>query len=188
MSTTADIGDRIETLLREIPDVRGKEIAEELIRLLVGMYGEGLERVAALVDRGTLFRLTDDDLVGSLFLLHDLHPVDVDTRIQRALDEVRPYLGSHAGGVEYLGVDEDGMAKLRLEGNCQGCPSSTLTVKTAIEGAIAQAAPEIAGVVVDGVSVPEPVTVLQIGMGPPPGWNAPEPARAEWSPAPKAVP
>ena len=48
-------------------------------------------------------RLLADPLVESLLLLHDLHPLDVDTRIQRALDRVRPYLGSHAGGVEYLG-------------------------------------------------------------------------------------
>ena len=41
-------------------------------------------------------------------MLHDLHPLDVDTRIQRALDKVRPYLGSHAGGVTYLGVTGEG--------------------------------------------------------------------------------
>ena len=51
-----------------------------------------------------LDRLVADPLVESLLLLHGLHPLDVDTRIQRALDNVRPYLGSHAGGVEYLGV------------------------------------------------------------------------------------
>lgn len=181
MSKTIDvIGDRIERLLRELPDGRGKQIAEELIRLVVGMYGDGLDRIAGLLaerDRDILRWLADDDLVGSLLLLHDLHPVDVDTRIQQALDRVRPYLGSHAGGVEYLGVDSDGVARLRLEGNCQGCPSSTLTVKMAIEGAIAQAAPEVTGVEVAGVSVREqaPVTVLQVGMGPPEGWHAPEP-------------
>ncbi|WP_181776997.1 NifU family protein [Amycolatopsis pittospori] len=188
--TAGDVGDRIEKLLGELPDGRGKQVAEELVRLVVGMYGEGLERVAALLDEDTLLQLAGDDLVGSLLLLHDLHPVDVDTRIQRALDEVRPYLGSHAGGVEYLGVDEDGMAKLRLEGNCQGCPSSTLTVKMAIEGAIARAAPEIAGVEVEGITPPEPdpVPLLQVGMGPPDGWHAPEPAGARWSAVPELGP
>ncbi len=182
MPNTADaIGDRIERLLRELPDGRDKQIAEELVRLVVGMYGEGLERVTGMLaehDPDFLLKLAGDDLVGSLLLLHDLHPVDVDTRIQQALEEVRPYLGSHAGGVEYLGVDADGVAQLRLEGNCQGCPSSALTVKMAIEGAIERAAPEITGVEVAGVSEqePQPITLLQVGMGPPAGWHSPEPS------------
>ena len=51
-------------------------------------------------------RLADDELVGSLLVLHDLHPDDVTVRVQAALDRVRPYLGSHAGGVTLTGVDE----------------------------------------------------------------------------------
>ena len=91
--------------------------AEELVSLLVGLYGDGLGRVmAVLAEAGPegeaiIAKLADDPLVESLLLLHDLHPLDVDARIQRALDRVRPYLGSHAGGVEYLGV-ADGIARL----------------------------------------------------------------------------
>ena len=69
-----------------------------------------------------------------------------------ALDRVRPYLGSHAGGVEYLGVDEDGVAHLRLEGSCDGCPSSTVTVRLAVEDAVVEAAPEVIAVEVEGVA------------------------------------
>jgi Fe-S cluster biogenesis protein NfuA/nitrite reductase/ring-hydroxylating ferredoxin subunit len=147
-------------------------IAEELVRLLVGLYGEGLEHiVAALAARDEagadlLASLTEDPLVESLLLLHDLHPLGVDERVQRALDRVRPYLGSHAGGVQYLGAS-DGVARLRLEGSCNGCPSSTVTVKLAIEGAVLEAAPEVAEVVVEGMTtVPEPA-LLQIGRRPP---------------------
>lgn len=160
MSSPREVGARIEELLASLPPA-----ADELVRLLVGLYGEGLTKIASMVDvRG----LVGDPLVESLLLLHGLHPDDVDTRIQRALDRVRPYLGSHAGGVEYLGVT-DGVAHLRLEGSCSGCPSSTVTVRMAIEGAVQEAAPELTGIDVEGV-VREPV--LQIGMGPPPGWTA----------------
>ena len=103
----------------------------------------------------------------SLLLLHDLHPLDVDTRIQRALDQVRPYLGSHAGGVQYLGVGPDGVARLRLEGSCHGCPSSTVTVRLAIEGAVQDAAPEVTEVVVEGMTEPPGPQLLQIGRRPP---------------------
>jgi len=93
------------------------------------------------------------------------HPLDVDARIQRALDRVRPYLGSHAGGVEYLGVT-DGVARLRLEGSCHGCPSSTVTVQLAITGAVEEAAPEVTQVVVEGMTEPPGPELLQIGRRP----------------------
>ncbi len=124
--------------------------------------------------------LIEDPLVESLLLLHDLHPLDVDASVQRALDEVRPYLGSHAGGVEYLGV-RDGVARLRLQGSCDGCPSSTVTVQLAIEGAVLNAAPEVTEVVVEGMTkAPEPA-LLQIGRRPdsarPAGGSGRQPGR-----------
>ena len=146
--------------------------AEELVALLVGLYGDGLARImTVLADSGPqgetmIARLADDPLIESLLLLHDLHPLDVDARIQRALDRVRPYLGSHAGGVEYLGVF-DGIARLKLEGSCHGCPSSTVTVQLAITGAVQDAAPEVTEVVVEGVTAPPPgPKLLQIGRRP----------------------
>ena len=107
----------------------------------------------------------------NLLLLHDLHPLDVDARIQRALDRVRPYLGSHAGGVEYLGVG-DGVARLRLEGSCHGCPSSTVTVQLAIEGAVQDAAPEVTEVVVEGMTEPPGPRCCRSAGGPTPGQRA----------------
>ena len=124
-----------------------------------------------------------DPLVEGLLILHDLHPLDVDARIQQALDRVRPYLGSHAGGVEYLGVDDDGIARLRLEGSCHGCPSSTVTVQLAIQGAIEEAAPEVTEVVVEGVTEPPPrEQLLQIGSGPPGSRSTPpgQPGEPSW--------
>jgi Fe-S cluster biogenesis protein NfuA/nitrite reductase/ring-hydroxylating ferredoxin subunit len=174
-SGVRDVGARVEELLATLQAGAAQgaaPAAEELVRLLVGLYGDGLSHiVAALRDEGAagvamLDRLTEDPLVESLLLLHDLHPLDVDARIQRALDRVRPYLGSHAGGVQYLGV-QDGVARLRLEGSCHGCPSSTVTVQLAIEGAVQDAAPEVTEVVVEGMTAPPAPPLLQIGTRPP---------------------
>src|SRR3984885_5192901 len=173
MSDVRDVGARVEELLASLRSAPGPAAAaaEELVRLLVGLYGDGLGQVVAVLrEQGQagaemLDRLTEDPLVESLLLLHDLHPLDVDARIQRALDQVRPYLGSHAGGVEYLGVT-DGVARLRLEGSCHGCPSSTATVELAITGAITDAAPEVTDVVVEGMTAPPAPPLLQIGRRP----------------------
>ena len=117
----------------------------------MNLYAAGLERVLESVDEDVVRRLADDELVGNLLVLHDLHPDDVDTRVQAALDRVRPYLGSHAGGVSLSGVDENGVVHLQLEGSCDGCPSSALTVKSAIEDAVLMAAPDVVAVEAEGM-------------------------------------
>ncbi|HEV7898435.1 MAG TPA: NifU family protein [Planosporangium sp.] len=162
MSTGPDLREvsaRVEQLLAELgeqSDAHAQELAEELVRLLVEVYGQGLARIVELAGDEVVDRIAADDLVASLLVLHDLHPVDVTERVRQALDRVRPYLGSHAGGVELLGVDDEGVVRLRLEGSCDGCPSSAMTVKLAIERAISEVAPEVVRVDVDGMVAPPP--------------------------------
>ena len=155
--------ERIERLLADLAanaDPRIADRAGELVRLLLELYGAALARVMDIAGSeapgpSLAGRLADDELVASLLIVHDLHPLGTAERVRRALDSVRPYLGSHAGGVEFLGID-GGVVQLRLEGSCDGCPSSTVTVKNAIERAIAEAAPEITGVAVEGAADPAP--------------------------------
>ena len=129
----------------------------EAVQALVNLYGEALARFAAGADP------VEDELLSHLLLVHDLHPVDVETRVRRALEEVRPYLGSHGGDVELLGV-ADGVARLRLAGTCNGCPSSTVTLQNAIEEAIMRAAPDLERIDAEGVADPSPQPALvQIG-------------------------
>ncbi len=174
MTGVQQVGTRVEELLAALRASAGGKVtgmAEELVGLLVGLYGDGLGQIVAVLRDGgeagatTLARLTEDPLVESLLLVHGLHPLDVDARIQRALDRIRPYLGSHAGGVQHLGVT-DGVARLRLEGSCHGCPSSTVTVQLAIQGAVEEAAPEVTQVVVEGMTEPPGPGLLQIGRRP----------------------
>jgi Fe-S cluster biogenesis protein NfuA/nitrite reductase/ring-hydroxylating ferredoxin subunit len=194
MTRVKQAGARIEELLGVLRDTSGQAgaAAEELVRLLLGLYGDGLGRImAALAGQGPAgaalqAELLADPVVEGLLLLHDLHPLDTDTRIQRALDRVRPYLGSHAGGVEYLGVDDHGVARLRLAGNCHGCPSSTATVQLAISGAVEDAAPEVTEVVVEGMTAPAGPALLQIGRRPGAAPGPAGPPAAGDQPAPPA--
>jgi len=174
-SAVQETGARVEELLDALKSGGfgpAADAAEELVGLLVGLYGDGLAQIMAVLaahgpeGAAMIDALADDPMVESLLLLHGLHPLGVDARIQRALDRVRPYLGSHAGGVQYLGVDEQGVARLRLEGSCHGCPSSTVTVELAITGAVRDAAPEVTDVVVEGMTAPPEPKLLQIGRRP----------------------
>jgi Fe-S cluster biogenesis protein NfuA/nitrite reductase/ring-hydroxylating ferredoxin subunit len=157
---------RIETLLGEIealhdPNARAK--AAEMVQVLLELYGEGLARVMDVVaegeERERIFEaLAEDELVSHLLLLHGLHPLDVQTRVTQALEEVRPYLRSHGGDVELLGI-EGGVVRVRLQGSCDGCPSSAATLKLAIEEALQKAAPDLEGVEAEGVAETTPTLV-----------------------------
>ncbi len=180
-----DVGDRVarvEALLEQIeslPDRVAREAAMEMVQALLDLYGEGLTRTLAPLDAETRRAVADDELVAHLLLLHDLHPVPVETRVHEALEGVRPYLDSHGGGVELVGV-EDGVVRLRMFGSCDGCPSSAMTLKLAIEDAIHKAAPDVVEVEAEGVSAPAAPpgpTLLQLevsdalsGPDPAEGW------------------
>src|SRR5262245_40748649 len=90
---------RIEALLHEVEryaDPAAREHTRELVQAVLGLHGDGLERILETVAEGesglaTIDALGRDDLVGGLLLLHGLHPVDVETRVRQALDGVRPY-------------------------------------------------------------------------------------------------
>ncbi|MFG1874841.1 NifU family protein [Sphaerisporangium sp. NPDC049003] len=167
-------GDRVETLIDELGALAGpvtRVKAEELVRGVVGLYGAGLERVMRIVVESeaaeVLHRLTGDEVVSGLLALHDLHPLGTADRVRAALDEVRPYLGLHEGGVELLGVEEGGVVRLRLEGTCHGCSSSRATVTGSIERAVLRAAPEVSRVEVEGVADDRTSPLLQIQHRPP---------------------
>jgi len=180
-----DVGERVarvEALLEQIeslPDRVAREAAMEMVQALLDLYGEGLARTIAPLDAETRRAVADDELVAHLLLLHDLHPVAVETRVHEALEGVRPYLDSHGGGVELMGV-EDGVVRLRMFGSCDGCPSSAMTLKLAIEDAIHKAAPDVVEVEAEGVSAPATPagpTLLQLevsdavrGPDPAEGW------------------
>jgi Fe-S cluster biogenesis protein NfuA/nitrite reductase/ring-hydroxylating ferredoxin subunit len=89
-------------------------------------------------------------------LIHGLYPVALEQRVVEALDSVRPYMESHGGNVELLGV-EQGIARIRLAGSCDGCPASASTLELAIKSALDEAAPDLEGLVVEGaVQTPAP--------------------------------
>ena len=162
-------GERIEALLSASAAAGplARERAEELVRVVVDLYGAGLERLLGIVYDGggltdtVLERLADDELVAGLMLVHGLHPYDVRARVEQALERVRPYLGSHGGNVELLDVTDDGVVALRLPGSCDGCASTAQTLKLAVERAIEAAAPEV--VRIDVAAGPEPAgTVIPV--------------------------
>jgi Fe-S cluster biogenesis protein NfuA len=177
--------DRIEELVARIEgaaDPTFRDDALALVQLLLDLHRQGLARIieiaghsdapgsngaasngkavngAAYIGAGELIhRLAADERVAPLLMLHDLHPVDLPTRVEQALEKVRPLLRSHGGDVELVELS-DGVVKLKLDGSCHGCPSSSITLRNAIEEAIFEFAPDIERLEVAGVVDPPPAS------------------------------
>lgn len=178
---------RLSGELERVADPVARRAGEELIGAVIELYGDGLERIFAAItasgDAALAERLSGDGVVASLMLIHDLYPVGLDQRVAEALDSVRPYMESHGGNVELLGI-EQGVARIRLEGSCDGCPASSSTLELAIKSALDEAAPDLEGLVVEGaVQAPAPAAgsgtdelpVVQVASDPlagsqPPSW------------------
>ena len=137
-----------------------RERAEELVRLVTDLYGAGLERLLEIVhdagrlDDGALDALAGDELVASLLLVHGLHPV-------RRGDPGRAGAGQRAAlprlarrRCRAAGGGRRRHGPLRLLGTCDGCPSSAVTLKLAVEGAIEAAAPEVTAIEVEEEPAP----------------------------------
>jgi Fe-S cluster biogenesis protein NfuA/nitrite reductase/ring-hydroxylating ferredoxin subunit len=163
---------QVEGLIRKIenlPDVEARASAMGLAQSLMDFHGAGLDRLMEIIaeagDAGyAIFdNFARDSLVGSLLLLYGLHPVPLEMRVTQALEKVRPYLDSHGGNVELIGITDD-VVRLRLQGSCKSCPSSSMTLKLAIEEAIYEAAPDVRAIEAEGVAEqPVPTGFVQIG-------------------------
>ena len=141
--------------LQRLPDPAARAMVEQLLSTVLDLHGEALSRMLdTLGDPGDpatdrlLHTLADDELISGVLLLHGLHPVDLRTRVEDALESVRPYMRSHGGGVELVGIVGDAV-HIRLEGHCRGCPSSQMTLKLAVEKAIFEAAPDVSEIQVE---------------------------------------
>jgi Fe-S cluster biogenesis protein NfuA/nitrite reductase/ring-hydroxylating ferredoxin subunit len=171
----------------QIANPRDRDLADAMVGAVVELYGEGIRRIVEALEMtgdaaaGLRGQLAKDDVVKSLLLIHDLYPVPLSDRVNEALDSVRPYLESHGGNMQLLGIEE-GVARLRLEGSCKTCPASSATLELAVKQALDEAAPDLEGLVVEGMdgATAEPASgtelpVLQVAPGnpdTPPSWHA----------------
>jgi Fe-S cluster biogenesis protein NfuA len=174
------IGELVERL-EATADPNARALAKELVESLMALHGAALERILEIAAGSNdgdaagdaiIQKCAHDELVSSVLLLYGLHPEDLNTRVANALDKKRGFLESHTASVELVSIGADGTVTVRLHVKASGgCGSTASLVKSTIEGAIQDAAPDAAAVVVEesGVALKSagfvPVTQL-MGGGP----------------------
>lgn len=136
----AELDALVQTLERE-----GDERALLLLELIDAIHRPALELMAA----GNF----DHPIVQSVLAMYDLADIDDRTLVEEALDEVRPYIHSHGGELELLGV-EDGVVRLRMSGACHGCAASAMTLRRGIEAALRERYPAFKEVIAEEADEP----------------------------------
>ena len=149
------MGDSIQEL-DMITDPATRTRVKLLIQSLMELHSAGLEKALEIIfnsgeaGQPIIDRLGHDPLVGSLLVLYGLHPEDVDTRVEKAVERVRPQLRKQGSEVELL-TNHDGIVALQVKVGGHACGSTTATLRAMIEDAIYEAAPDIASLQIEGL-------------------------------------
>jgi len=150
---------RIGELVRDLENIAHPESrasAKALVQLLLDLHSVGLERVMEIVASGgdpgqrTIDDLGRDPLVSSLLVLYGLHPLDMESRVLQAVEKIQPRVRKGGGELELLGF-EGNVVRLNLHVNGHGCGSTGKTLKSMVEEALYEAAPDMNALVIEGL-------------------------------------
>jgi len=149
------IGAIVERLEAE-SDPNSRALAKELLESIMALHGAGLERILELArqngETGKILiqQCGKDELVSSVLLLYGLHPDDLKTRVERALEKTKHLLETHAAHAELISIPDDGTVKVRLHRKPNGgCGSTAATLKASLEAALQDAAPDAPSILVE---------------------------------------
>jgi Fe-S cluster biogenesis protein NfuA len=155
------------------PNVRA--LAKDLLESLMAFHGAALERMLEIASEAgeageTLIRkFGRDELVSSVLLLYGLHPEELPSRVTAALEKTKAYLESHAAQAELVSIGDQGAVTVRLKMKPNGCGSTAASVKSYLEAAILNAAPDASSIVVEDVGGAAPgsgfVSIAQLAGG-----------------------
>ena len=142
--------ERIEQLVQRVSglaDEEARTTALELLQSMMDLHGAVVSRIVELLNaseagRASLAKLGCDPLVCGLLVLYGVHPVALEERVARAVENVRPQLRKHSGSAELIGIADD-VVRVKIQSSGHGCGSSADALKSTVEQAILEAAPEV---------------------------------------------
>jgi hypothetical protein len=147
------------TQFEQMPDSPQKATGKALVQHLMEVHAQGLERMleiafdsneggGALIDR-----LGKDDVAGGLLLLYSLHPDALETRVQTAVDRMRPRLRKLSCGIDLESM-HDGKVCVSVNKLGHSCGSSTSELRSMVESGIYELAPDVTSLEILGLEEP----------------------------------
>ena len=160
------IGELVQEL-DSIADPAVRSRAKELVQSLLDLHGAGLERILELLFRReggaqAIDELGRDPLVSSLLILYGLHPEDLQTRVERKLEQIQSKLHKMGAEAELIGT-ENGNVRVQVKIDHHACGSTAHTVQTMLEDGIYEAAPDLKSIVIDGLEKPPASGFVALG-------------------------
>jgi Fe-S cluster biogenesis protein NfuA len=150
---------KLITQFDQFPDGPQKTACKDLMLLLMDVHGAGLERMMEIVfESGSpgpaiVDNLARDSIVSSLLLLYSLHPDDLETRVQKAMESMRPRLRKLACSAEIIRI-KDGAVQVNVTTTGHSCGSSTKDVRAIVEDGVYEFAPDVAALEILGLEEP----------------------------------
>ncbi len=157
------VGEGVERM----EQIEDEQTRTEVFALLDGIdtvhryaLGRLMERLAKYGGAGLVAQIAQDPLVQTLLEMYDLTAADEREQVERSLQSVYPYIESHGGHLDLLGV-EAGSVRVRLSGSCGDCPGSSGTLTRVVEAALREGYPGFRALVAEqpipATPMPEPV-------------------------------
>ena len=140
----------------DLPDSAAKSASRELVQLLMDVHGRGLERAMEIVfDAGDsapviIDKLGQDPIVGNLLLLYSLHPDELETRVNKAIERMRPRLRKLSCTIELEHLHESSV-RVRLTTSGHSCGSSAGDIRSIVEDGMYEFAPDVTSLELDGL-------------------------------------
>ena len=162
MAANTDFRERVQKiggLVQEIETIADPVVranTKELVQALMDLHGVALDRALEIVagagelGMNLIDQLGRDPMVSSVLVLYGLHPENLDGRVLQAIERVKPQLRKQGCEVELLDL-QDGVVRLRVQTPEHACGSTAKTVQATLEGAIYEAAPDVAAVTIEGL-------------------------------------
>jgi hypothetical protein len=147
---------RIESLVAAVEataDPAAQANARELLQAVLELHARGIERMLEIGGAQLTEACAADALVGSLLLLHDLHPLDLEARVRKAVETARPQLAAEGCTVELVGLTE-GVVRVRLDRRTYGHHTTAETLRQKLADAIWELAPDAEDVEITGTIEP----------------------------------
>jgi len=154
--------------LEKITNPEARASAKALVQLILDLHATGLERALEIVAKNgetgqrAIDDLGQDPLVSSLLVLYGLHPLDLESRVEQAVEKVRPKVRKGGGELELLGMEE-GLVRLHLQITGHACGSTGKTLQAMVEDALCAAAPDVTGLVISGLEEKSASGFLPLG-------------------------
>jgi Fe-S cluster biogenesis protein NfuA len=162
MSEQKDFQERVRRIgalveeLETIADPAARSSARQLMQLVMEFHGAAIDRILEVLANGGepgmgfIEQLGRDPMISSLLVLYGLHPETVETRVSKAVERLKAKLLRDGAAIELLGI-KDGTVSIRVTPGAHACGSTTGTLRSLVEDSIYEAAPDIAGLTVEGL-------------------------------------